>query len=358
MKKWKALTLVGSILLMGLTGCGQSQSSSAGTSSGSSTTASSSEITVYTAIEDDQLKAYMDGFSKAHPEIKVNLVRDSTGVIVAKLIAEKDNPQADVVWNTAATELLVADQLGMLEPYSPKGIERIKPEFKDTREPAHWVGANVFETAIVVNTVELEKRNLPIPESYQDLIKPEYKGLIVMPNPASSGTGYFTVGAFIELMGEERAWKYMDQLHENIAIYTHSGSKPAKMAATGEYPIGISFGYRAVTEKKKGAPLEVVFPAEGSGWDIETNALVKKPNIKPEAKTFLDWANSEEAMKLYGQNFAIISAEGVEHPIPEEYPTDPASLLVKNDLNKSAENRKGILSEWEKRFGQKSEPKK
>lgn len=353
MKKWKVLSLIGTLLLFGLTGCGQSQDSS----SGSSVSSPSSSITVYTAIEDDQLKAYTDAFAKKYPEIKLNIVRDSTGVIVAKLLAEKDNPKADVVWGTAATELLVADHYGMLEPYSPEGLEKIKPEFKDAREPAHWVGIDVYETAIVANTVELEKRNLPIPKSYSDLLKPAYKGLIVMPNPASSGTGYFTVSAFRQVFGEEEAWSFMNQLHENIAIYTHSGSKPAKMAATGEYPIGISFGYRAVTEKRKGAPLEVVFPEEGSGWDLETNALVKKANIKPEAKVFLDWAISEEAMKLYGENFAIVSAEGVEHPIPEEYPDEPTTLLVKNDLNESASSRKDILAEWEKRFGQKSEPK-
>ncbi|MCD8491198.1 MAG: hypothetical protein LRY51_04490 [Geovibrio sp.] len=74
---------------------------------------------------------------------------------------------------------------------------------------------------------------------------------MTMPNPASSGTGYLTVSAWLQLMGEKAGWEYMDKIHQNMALYTHSGSKPSKMAAQGEYPIGISFGYRGVTEKKK-----------------------------------------------------------------------------------------------------------
>ncbi|MFJ9500823.1 putative 2-aminoethylphosphonate ABC transporter substrate-binding protein [Brevibacillus centrosporus] len=351
MKKWYGSFFAGVMLLAAITGCGQSSNPASGGGKGSS------ELTVYTALEDDQLKAYVGAFNKAHPEIKLNIVRDSTGVIIAKLIAEKDNPQADVVWGTAATELLGAEKQNVLEGYSPKGIERIVPEFKDSKDPAHWVGIDAFETAFVVNTKELEKHNLPVPQSYADLIKPEYKGMIVMPNPSSSGTGFFTVFAWLQLQGDTAAWSYMDKLHENIALYTHSGSKPAKMAASGEYPIGISFGYRGITEKKKGAPLEVVFPKEGAGWDVEANALVKKSQIKPEAKVFLDWAISDEAMKEYNKNFAIITLQDAAGGIPEGYTKEPKSQLIKNDLNQAAEDRAKILAEWDKRYSTKSEPK-
>ncbi|MFM1653603.1 putative 2-aminoethylphosphonate ABC transporter substrate-binding protein [Brevibacillus sp. B_LB10_24] len=353
MRKWFHVAFIPILLLslVVLTACGGSKDA-AGSSGGKS-----NELTVYTALEDDQLKAYLDSFKKSYPDIKVNLVRDSTGVITAKLLAEKDNPQADLVWGTSASSLLVADHLGMLEPYDPKGIERVSPEFRDSQSPAHWVGIDVYETAFVVNTVELQKRNLPVPQSYEDLIKPEYKGLIVMPNPSSSGTGFLTINAFFQLFGEQGAWDYMSKLHENIGLYTHSGSKPAKMAAAGEYPIGITFGYRGVTEKKKGAPLEVVFPKEGSGWDPEANALVKKKEIKPEAKVFLDWAISDDAMKEYNKNFAIITVSSVSEPYPEEYPKEPLKQLIKNDLNKAAKEREQWLAEWDKRFSTKSEPK-
>lgn len=357
MKKWHYPLLASFLSIAVLAGCGQAPESQANTQASATGTANAEAITVYTALEDDQIKTYLESFKAQHPDVKVNIVRDSTGVITAKLLAEKDNPQADVVWGTAATSLLVLDQQGMLEGYAPKGVEKVSPEFKDTQEPAHWVGIDAWETAFLVNTKELEKRNLPIPRSYEDLAKPEYKGMIVMPNPASSGTGFLTINGLMQLKGDADGWAFLDKLHENMAIYTHSGSKPAKMAASGEYPIGISFGYRSITEKKKGAPVEVVFPAEGSGWDVEANALVKKASIKPEAKLFLDWAISDEVMKAYNQNFAIVSVKQDGASIPEGYTVDPLKQLIKLDLKKSAENRDKVLAEWEKRYATKSEPK-
>lgn len=353
MKKWLGLFVTCVVLVTMLSACGQGNKAA-----NDKADSESKEITVYTALEDDQIEAYLASYKTAHPNVKVNIVRDSTGVITAKLVAEKDNPVADVAWGIAATSLLVLDQNDMMEGYSPKGVENVLPEFKDTQEPPHWVGIDAWETAFLVNTKELEKHKLPIPQSYADLVKPEYKGMVVMPNPAASGTGFLTVSGFRQLMGEQEAWNYMDKLNDNISIYTQSGSKPAKMAAAGEYPIGISFGYRAIEEKKKGAPVEVVFPKEGSGWDVEANGLIKKANIKPEAKEFLDWAISEEPMKEYNKNYAIISIKKDSAGIPDGYKADPMSQLIKNDLVQSSKDRDAVLAEWQKRYESKSEPKK
>ena len=316
------------------------------------------EINVYTALEEEHLEPYLASFKEQYPEITINITRDSTGIITAKLLAEKDNPQADVIWGTAATSLLVLDQEGMLEGYSPKGIENIYPEFKDSKnDPAHWVGIDAWMTAFTVNTIEAEAKGVSIPLSYSDLLKPEYKGMVVMPNPASSGTGFLTVSAIIQLLGEKEGWDYLDKLHENIAVYTHSGSKPAKMAGAGEYPIGISFGYKGLLVKAEGAPVEVIFPSEGSGWDLEANALMKKSKIKKEAKLFLDWAISEAAMKEYNKNYAIICSKTVEANVPEGFPKEPLTQLIENDFNWAAANREAILAEWTSRYDSRSEPK-
>ncbi|KGP73802.1 putative 2-aminoethylphosphonate ABC transporter substrate-binding protein [Pontibacillus yanchengensis] len=315
------------------------------------------EITVYTALEDDMIETYLSSFKEKHPNIKVNIVRDSTGVVTSKLLAEKDNPKADVVWGLAATSLLVADQKGMLEGYAPEGIDRVGSQYKDTQnEKPHWVGIDAWMTGIAVNTVELKEMGLEAPQSYEDLLDPKYKDLIVMPNPASSGTGFLTVSAMMQLMGEDKAWNYMDELHKNVGMYTHSGSKPAKLAGQGEYPIGISFGYRGITQAEKGEPIKTIFPEEGSGWDLEANALVKKENIKDEAKTFLDWAISDKAMKEYSENFAITTVP-TDKPVPEGFPEDPTEQLIDNDFNWAAENRQEILDKWTKNYDGKSAPK-
>lgn len=314
------------------------------------------EITVYTALEDDQIAEYLPLFAAQYPEVQVNIVRDSTGIVTAKLLAEKENPQADVVWGLAATSLLVADEQGMLEPYIPAGLDRINPAFRDAREVPTWVGIDTWFSAFCANTIELEAKGLPIPTSWADLIKPEYKGYLAMPNPASSGTGFLSVSAILQLMGEEAGWEYLDKLHENIAVYTHSGSKPCRMAGAGEVPIGISFDYRAISQKADGEPIEPVFPTEGSGWEMEANALVKKPEIKPEARLFLDWAIGDEIMRKYAENYPVTAAP-TDVAIPEGYPQEIMAQLIDNDFVTAASQRDAILAEWTARYDGKSEPK-
>ncbi len=322
-----------------------------------STAGAAEEVLVYTALEDDQIPRYLESFKKQHPAITVKIVRDSTGIVTAKLLAEKANPQADVVWGLAATSLLILDHDGLLAPYAPKRVEQVAGQFKDSRTPPTWVGIDAWMTAFCVNTVELKAKHLPRPASYADLGKPVYKGHLVMPNPASSGTGYLTVSAILQLMGEPQGWDYLDRLHANMALYTHSGSKPCKQAGAGEFPIGISFEYRGVQEKRRGAPVETVLPKEGSGWDLEANGLLKKPQIKPAAKTFLDWTLSEPVMKEYAKSYAVVSIPTGE-PIPEGLPQEPLKQMIKNDLSWAAKNRDRILKEWTKRYDGKSEPKK
>lgn len=312
------------------------------------------EINVYTGLENEQIPLFLESFKKQHPDIKVNITRDSTGVLITKIIAEKENPQADLVWGTAATGLLMLDNEKLLEPYAPKGLERVNPKLRDSADIPVWVGNTAWMATFVVNKPELEKLGLPIPKTYEDLLDSRYKGLISMPHPASSGTGFLAIAGFIQIMGEDKAWEYMEKLHENIGVYTHSGSKPAKQAASGEYPIGISYDYPSVKLMNEGNPIEVVFPEGGSGWDSEANALIAKENIKPEAKIFLDWAISDEAMKMYGTQYAITGVE-TGNPIPSGYPANPMEHLVKNDFNWLAENKDKMLEKWSNKFGAKAE---
>jgi len=319
--------------------------------------AQKTQLLVYTALETDQLKAYEQGFNKAYPDIEIKWVRDSTGVITAKLLAEKANPQADVVMGVAASSLALLNSQGMLVPYSPSNLGAISAKYRDSKNPPAWFGMDVWGATVCFNTVEAAKRNIPKPETWMDLTKAAYKGQIVMPNPASSGTGYFDVTAWLQIWGEAEGWKFMDALHQNVAQYTHSGSKPCNMAGAGEFVVGISFEYRANTNKAKGAPIDLVFPKEGLGWDLEAFAIHKGTKKLDAAKKLADWASSKEAMILYGANFAITAQPGVAKPLPN-VPADYEARLVKNDFTWAANNRERILAEWIKRYDAKSEPKK
>ena len=345
--------LISTFLLMGsmgtLAGCSSQQASAEQPTKGT--------ITVYTALEDEQITTYLAEFNKEYPGITVNIVRESTGIITAKLLAEKANPQADLVWGTAASSMMVLDTEGMLEAYAPVGAEKILPKFKSDKSVPTWVGIDAWETAFVVNTVEAKKLGLAEIKSYQDLLRPELKGHIVMPDPNASGTGFLTVAGLLQLNGKdtEEGWNYLDKLNENVSQYVPSGSKPAKMAAAGETVVGISFGYAGVSQKLKGAPVQIIFPTEGSGWDLEANALIKKDTINPAAKTFLDWAISKEAMDMYKVYYPIITTgEGGKY---EGFDFNPVDQLIDNDLTWTANNREQILQKWTEKYSAKIAPK-
>lgn len=311
-------------------------------------------LTVYTAFEAEDLPRYKAAFEKANPDISIQWVRDSTGVITAKLLAEKDSPVADAVWGLAASSLLVMKSEGMLEPYAPAGAENLDPRFVDQDTPPGWVGTDAWVAAICANTIELEKAGAPVPQSWEDLTRPEYRGMISMPNPASSGTGFLDVSAWLQMFGEEGGWDYMDRLHANVAFYTHSGSKPCRDAARGEVPLGISFDFRGAKSRSEGAPIEVVMPSEGSGWEMEAAAIVAGTDYPDEARRLLDWAVSEEAMREYNVGYAVLALPGVAQPV-ENYPEGVSEAMIENDFEWAANNRERILKEWTDRYGSKTQ---
>jgi iron(III) transport system substrate-binding protein len=305
-------------------------------------------VVIYTALEPEQITDYMKAVAKSLPNIDVKMARLSTGDISARFMAEKDNMQADVIWGVAATNVLVFKQAGLLEPYAPKGLARVQPLFRDKDATPSWVGIDIYVSAFCFNTEVAKKKNLPKPESWADLTKPVYKGEVVMPNPASSGTGYLSVASILQRMKEAEGWKYLDALDKNMAEYTKSGSKPCKDAAAGERAIGVSFEYVALKMKKDGAPVEMVLPKEGSGYEIEANALTKRGKNNPAAKQFLDWAITDEAMALYAKYFGAVAVPGF--PAPEGLPKDITKVVYPNDFDWSAKNRDRILAEWTKRY--------
>ena len=314
------------------------------------------KLTLYTAIENDQLGPFKQAIEAAVPEVEVVWVRDSTGVITARFLAEKDNPRADIVLGLAVTSLIAFEKAGLLETYEPKGASALKAAFRDTTPPYSWTGMDAYLSVVCFNTAEGKKNNVATPTSWQDITKPEYKGKIVMPHPASSGTGYLTIAAWLQLMGEKAAWEFMDKLHDNIAVYTHSGSAPCVQAAKGERTIGIGFDMRGAREKTQGAPIDIVLPKEGAGWDLEATGIVKGTKNLELAKKVADWGASKQASELYSKYYALVAEPSVKNT-PPNYPANAEAAMVKNDFIWMADNRDRILAEWSKRYESKSAPK-
>ena len=196
------------------------------------------------------------------------------------------------------------------------------------------------------HTVEAEKYNLPKPSSWKDLLKPVYQGYLVMPNPNSSGTGFLTVSAWMQMFGEEQAWDFMDKIHQNMAVYTHSGSKPCRLAAAGEHPIGISFAFRGARPKAEGcAPRSSYTRGRGRlGGRGERNSCKTSKHKIEAAKKLMDWSH------LAGRDEGLQRVSADSRAIPEIWRIRwsisrriPIEKMIENDFGWAANNRKRIL---------------
>lgn len=309
--------------------------------------AGAGEITAYTSLEEDDVRVYLEAFAQAEPDIKVNLLRLSTGDLGARILAEKSNPRHDLIWGWAVTHMADPRILEMIEPYEPKGLEKVKPAFKDAQ--GRWFATTGYLAGFCVNNEILEKNDLPMPASWEDLLDPVYKGRVVMPNPASSGTGYLQISAILQMKGEEEGWKFLKELDKNIAQYIKSGSKPCKVASSGEFAIGASFAFSAVKQIMEGYPITLVIPSEGAGYELEVSALMKTSQNKEDVRTFLDWLLTLDAAKLYGERAAMSSvpgAEATEEVLAAGLPADVSSVLYPMDFEWSAQNKERILTRW------------
>ena len=306
-------------------------------------------LQVYTTLEVENIADFKKAFEAENRDIEIVWVRDATGVLTARILAEQSLQRADAVWGLAVTSMAIIKQRGLLEPYAPPTLGQLKPSFRDPADPPSWVGMEGWVAAVCFNTVEAGKIGLAKPASWFDLIDPKYKGRLTMPHPASSGTGYFHVSAWIQMFGEQKAWEFMDRLHDNMAQYVHSGSAPCKLAASGEFPLGISAEISAAQARQKGAPVEGVIMKEGGGWEMDTAAILKGTKNLAAARRLMDFAASRKANELYATFVSQVAMPGVASTIPE-YPAGVAESMIKNDFAWASDNRARILAEWARRY--------
>jgi len=312
-------------------------------------------VVVYTSLENEEVVEYLKAAKKGLPDLDIQAIRLSTGELGARMLAEKDNPQADLIWGWAVTNMSEFVPKGMLVPYKPKGWEMIPANFKD---PAgYWTAIDLYAAALVPNTKVLEQKNLPMPKGWNDLLNPVYKDMLIMPNPASSGTGFLQVASLLVMLDpdyktkpveENKAWDFLKELDKNMGQYIKSGSKPAKLTAAGEYAVGCSFAFVYSSLKKKGFPVALVMPEEGAGFELEANALLKGAKHEAAAKKFLDWALSEDAMKEYAKFKLGVAYPGI--PGPEGLPALDTIKLAPMDFPWQSENRSKILEVWQDHF--------
>ena len=312
------------------------------------------ELVVYCNVQEEWCRPMVTAFEKA-TNIKVSMTRKSAGETYAQLKAEAANPKADIWWGGTGDPHLQAAEEGLTEPYKSPKLAELQPWAVKQAEAAKYRTVGIYAGALgySYNTEELAKRKLAAPKCWADLTKAEYKGEVQVANPNASGTSYNMLATLVQVMGEDKAFDYLKALHKNVNQYTKAGAAPARAVATGETLVGITFLHDAVTQVVEGAPVKVVAPCEGTGYEIGSMSIVKGAKNMANAKKWYDWALTPEAQAL------AVNAKAYQVPSNKAAPTPPQApkladiKLIDYDFAKygSTAERARLLAKWDKEVG-------
>jgi iron(III) transport system substrate-binding protein len=305
------------------------------------------QLTVYTALPESELPTYFSEFQK-DTGIKIQYVRLSAGELLARVQAEKNNPQASVWFGGSFDNFVPAGKAGLLEAYQSPELKNIPKEFHDPAGFANpfYVGAISF----ACNTDWFKKKGLAYPTSWEDLLKPEFKGQISLAHPGTSGTSYTILATVVQMRGEADSWKYFAALNQNVRQYTKSGATPPMDVGLGEAAIGITFSHDGLKPAFEGYPVALSFPKDGTGYEIGCTALIKGAPARElaNAKRFIDWILSKRGQELFETSKSFrLPVNRLATPPKGAIDTDSLKVIPYNAIW-AGENRKRLVDEFSK----------
>ena len=323
MKKFLTILITIAIFATLLCGCGSNKE----------------KVIIYTSVEDYVVEDLDACLKEKFPNYDITIEYMSTGNHAAKLLAEKTDTECDIIYDLEYAYLSQLDSEGILADLSSydSGIY-----CDDLVENKNYLPHMRCGGAVILNTDLLKEKNLAEPTSYEDLLKPEYKGLISMPNPKSSGTGYMFLKSLVNEWGEEKALDYFDKLTPNILQYTSSGSGPVNALLQSEAAIGWGMTAQAVIQINDGAPLKVVYFEEGSPFTIYGQAMIKGKEEKDAVKEVFDYMVNEFTYR-YNEKFGPEKLFKDKDYVMENYPTNISYSDMKNN---TIEEKERLLALW------------
>jgi len=301
------------------------------------------------------------GFEKA-TRIKVSVTQKATGELFAQIKAEGANPKGDIWWAGPGDAFLQAAEEGLLEAYRSPNLSQLQPWAQREAELSQYRVVGVYGgiLALGYNTELFDKKKLPVPKCWKDLLDPAYKGEVMLSNPNSSGTGYLMLASLVQIFGEDEAFRYLKALNVNVNQYARSGIGPMSAVIRGETAIGSTVLHGVVNEIERGFPVKPVLPCEGVGYEVGSMAIIKGARHPDNAKKFFDWALTPEAQRigLDLKEFAIPTNRNVV--LPPQVPNLTDIKLISYDTAKfgSTVERKRLLARWEREINAGSAPGK
>jgi iron(III) transport system substrate-binding protein len=307
-------------------------------------------VNAYTTVEEPLAKQLFDQFEK-ETGIKVNWVRLSGGEAEARMEAERANPQASVWVGGVGLNHLSAKKKGLTTPYRSRMASNTPAQYRDPEN--YWIGLYLGPLAFITNNDRARAMGIDTPKSWADLLKPQYKGLIRMANPTTSGTAYNVITTIRYVFGgdEEKTFDYLHKLDVNIDQYTRSGSAGGKSVAIGEIPFAIGYAHDMVKLKVEGAPVTITVPAEGTGYEIASMSMVKGGKDPVNGKKLYDWILSRTAQDIIGQWYVIpLSKLATKNPVA--FSMDDVKTVDQN-IQWDADNKTRLLERWTREIGSK-----
>jgi iron(III) transport system substrate-binding protein len=296
--------------------------------------ASAGTLTLYTSQPEADAAKTVDAFKKAYPDVQVNIYRSGTSDILTKLAAEfaAGSPQPDVLLIADAVSMELLKNDDHLQAYPEAKLDGIDPASYDKDKT--YFGSKLITTGIAYNTQAAEK-----PEHWADLAKPEYKDGLVMPSPLYSGAAAYMLSGFVS--DSNYGWDFYQKLKDNNTIAVRGNGAVLKSVASGEKPYGVLVDFMAMNAKKKGSPVEFVFPSEGVPAVTEPVAIMKTAKNMDDAKHFVDFILSDEGQKLALSMGYLPAKASVGRPdwMPEGVnvkvmPFDTKAIVERTDADK------------------------
>ena len=305
------------------------------------------ELTVYGSCEEEHLAAVCKKFEELYG-IKVKYQRLSTSEVYTKISEEKGKPSADV-WFGGTTDPYneaVAD--GLLEPYEAmNAVNLIGDEYKDPTNC--WYGIYKGILGFMVNKDELNRLGLQAPKTWDDLTKPEYKGLIMLSNPNTAGTAKLIINTMVQMKGHDKAMEYFKALDKNVAQYTKSGSGPSKMVGPGECVIGVGFLHDGIYQILQGYDnIQLIVPEDGTSYEIGATAIFKGAAHPNAAKLWIEYALTPDAVDIAKENGAyqfLVLKNATQPPEATQFGLD-MNNTIKYDFEDAKNNIKKYVEDF------------
>ena len=305
------------------------------------------ELVVYGSCEEEYLAAACQNFEKLYG-IKTTYQRLSTGEVQAKIEEENGNPSADVWFGGTTDPYNVVAAEGLLEAYEAENASHLISDVYRNAD-GYWYGIYKGILGFMVNTDELARLNLEAPQDWQDLLKPEYKGLIWLSNYNTAGTAKLVINTMIQKYGHDEGIQYLVDLDKNIEVYTKSGSGPSKNVGTGECVIGIGFLHDGITQIIDNGydNVQLVIPSSGTSFEIGATAIFKGAKHPNAAKLWIEYALSPDCVNIAKDNgsYQFLVIDNAEQPSQAaEFGLDPDNVM-EYDFEDATANIKTYVEE-------------